>query len=206
MATDDYPQRCKYIGEADGMGVDVARQGEDKTIFAIGNERRRICELREFFHADTMETSGNVRGILRAFPGITPVVDTDGLGAGVSTDRVREMGFDVVAFHSGEKSDAVDRSGELGFANKKAEAWWNMRELLDPAYESEVELPPDDQLLGDLTAPKWKVEVQRSHPHREEGRGQEAPGPFPRQGRRRRHVLLGAGRARRGLHGKHGCP
>ncbi|MGW9410285.1 MULTISPECIES: hypothetical protein [Streptomyces] len=30
-----------------------------------------------------------------------------------------------------------------------------MRELLDPAYESEVMLPPDDELLADLTAPTW---------------------------------------------------
>ena len=36
----------RYVGQADGMGVDVARQGEDKTIFALRNGSR-ICELRE---------------------------------------------------------------------------------------------------------------------------------------------------------------
>ena len=102
-----------------------------------------------------METAGNVRGVVRAF-GLAPTIDTDGLGAGV-TDRLREDGIDVIAFHAGSRSEQTDRSGELGFANIKAEAWWNLRQLLDPTYSADIELPPDDQLLGDLTAPKWKV-------------------------------------------------
>ena len=32
-----------------------------------------------------------------------------------------------------------------------------MRELLDPTNEHGVALPPDDDLIGDLTTPKWKV-------------------------------------------------
>jgi hypothetical protein len=156
--TEDYPLG-KYTGEAERMGVDVARQGEDKTVFAIRHDepgRRIIAELRDFFHADTMETAGNVKGVIRRF-GVQPTVDTDGLGAGV-TDRLREDGVDVIAFHSGSKSTEVDRSGELGFVNVKAAAWWGLRESLDPAWDPDIELPPDDMLLGDLTAPKWKVE------------------------------------------------
>jgi hypothetical protein len=32
-----------------------------------------------------------------------------------------------------------------------------MRELLDPTSGADLELPPDDLLIGDLTAPKWRV-------------------------------------------------
>jgi hypothetical protein len=32
-----------------------------------------------------------------------------------------------------------------------------MRELLDPATGEPVALPPDDLLIGDLTAPHWRV-------------------------------------------------
>ena len=32
-----------------------------------------------------------------------------------------------------------------------------MRELLDPSRDPDVALPADDELLGDLTAPKWKI-------------------------------------------------
>lgn len=35
--------------------------------------------------------------------------------------------------------------------------WWHLREALDPAYEARLALPPDDLLVGDLTAPHWRV-------------------------------------------------
>jgi len=35
----------------------------------------------------------------------------------------------------------------------RAAAWWGMRERLHPP--SDVMLPPDDELIGDLTAPKY---------------------------------------------------
>ena len=56
-----------------------------------------------------------------------------------------------------EATDHKDRSKELGFVNKRAAAWWRLRELLDPAYGAELALPPDDLLTGDLTAPHWAV-------------------------------------------------
>lgn len=37
------------------------------------------------------------------------------------------------------------------------EAWWGLRELLDPAYGPTLSLLPDDQPLGDLCAPKWTI-------------------------------------------------
>lgn len=136
-------------------GVDVARSGEDKTNLAIG-VGNRVCEIRTSFHEDTMETAGRVHGVLRANPGCLAIIDTDGLGAGV-TDRLREMQQNVYAFHAGEGTDLVDKSGELGFLNVRAAAWWHLRELLDPAGNPDVELPDDPELLGDLTAPHWVV-------------------------------------------------
>jgi hypothetical protein len=46
---------------------------------------------------------------------------------------------------------------ELGFVNKRSAARWNLRELLDPANNEDIALPPDDLLTGDLTAPHWRV-------------------------------------------------
>jgi hypothetical protein len=50
-----------------------------------------------------------------------------------------------------------DMSGELGFINKRAASWWRLRELLDPANKPTLALPPDDELTGDLTSPKWRI-------------------------------------------------
>src|SRR5262249_51226322 len=52
---------------------------------------------------------------------------------------------------------ATDRSGKLGFANKRAELWWKMREALEPDGSRQICLPPDPRLLADLTAPRWKL-------------------------------------------------
>jgi hypothetical protein len=85
-----------------------------------------------------------------------PIVDVIGVGGGV-VDRLRELKIAVVAFNASEATDHKDRSKELGFLNKRAAAWWRLREMLDPAFGPELALPPDDLLTGDLTAPHWFV-------------------------------------------------
>ena len=104
-----------------------------------------------------MATTGRVAGIVSSSPGRTPIVDVIGVGGGV-VDRLREQGFEVVAFNASEATDRKDRSKELGFVNKRAGAWWLLREMLDPAYGASLALPPDDLLTGDLTAPHYSVQ------------------------------------------------
>lgn len=137
-------------------GVDVARSGEDQSAVAL-RFGRLVTEIRRFSLEDTMATTGRVAGILDAHGG-KAVVDVIGVGAGV-VDRLREGTHrrDVVPFNAGEGTVAKDRSGELGFLNKRSAAWWNLREMLDPASGEDVALPSDDLLTGDLTAPKWRV-------------------------------------------------
>jgi hypothetical protein len=141
-------------GEFTCCGVDVARGGEDQTVIALryGNS---IRELRRSSMRDTMATTGAVAGILQAHGG-EAVVDVVGIGAGV-VDRLKEQGKSVRAFNASEHTEAKDRSGELGFINKRSAAWWRLRELLDPANGHELALPPDDLLTGDLTAPHWRT-------------------------------------------------
>jgi len=134
------------------VGVDVGRGG-DPSVFALrcGSV---VSELRESHVADVMDTTGRVLGILQAQGGYA-VVDVIGIGAGV-VDRLREQHRPVVAFNASERTDARDASGELGFINKRSAAWWAMREVLDLANDPQTALPPDDDLTGELTAPKWR--------------------------------------------------
>ena len=99
-----------------------------------------------------MQTTGRVSGVLNR--GGMAVVDVIGIGAGV-VDRLREQGKNVVGFNASERTNRRDRSGELGFVNKRAAAWWNIREMLEI---EPLALPPDDKLIGDLTAPHWTVQ------------------------------------------------
>lgn len=136
------------------VGVDVAREGSDKTVLALF-DTPVVTELRRFAKQPTTATTGVVVGVLGASER-TAIVDVIGVGGGV-VDQLREQGLRVVAFNASEGTDATDRSGELGFINTRSAAWWRVRELLDPAYGATLALPPDDELTGDLTAPRWKV-------------------------------------------------
>lgn len=137
------------------VGVDVARFGTAKTVLGIRNGPV-LVELRKTSKEDTMATTGRVAGVLVADPARTAVVDVIGIGSGV-VDRLREMGHKVQAFNAGGGTDRLDVSGELGFNCARSAAWWGLREQLDPSAGSDVCLPDDDMLLGDLSAPQWKV-------------------------------------------------
>lgn len=138
-----------------GVGVDVSRsQSGDKTCLALRHEKV-ITELRKSTETDVMAITGKVAALLRSRGG-KAVVDVIGIGAGV-VDRLREQKLKVVPFNASGSTTAKDRSQELEFLNLRAAAWWNLRELLDPANNEEIALPPDDELIGDLTAPHWKV-------------------------------------------------
>lgn len=138
------------FGDMTHLGVDVARFGADKSVIAVrcGNA---ISRLDLFAQRDTMQVTGLVTQRMPGRSGIA-IVDVIGIGAGV-VDRLNEQGYQVAAFNASERSDWTDRSGELHFVNKRAAAWWNLRELLEAG---EIALPPDDYLTGELTSLQYE--------------------------------------------------
>lgn len=143
-------------------GVDVGR-GHDRSIIAkrFGNCIAPLDMMATFDASkgvgDTMELAGKVAKVLNFFArsGYASI-DTIGIGAGVF-DRLAEQGFDLEGFNAGESSRYTDSSGEIEFANRRAEAWWNLRELLNPANNNNIVLPDDEELLGDLVTPHYKT-------------------------------------------------
>lgn len=135
------------------LSVDVARSGGDATVFA---HRTGICirELEEHHREDTMKTTARVQGSLRN--GMTPIVDSVGVGGGV-VDRLRELRLPVIPYTGSAKTDARDRTREFGFVNVRSAAYYRLRELLDPAFGAEIMLPPHELLLSDLTTPTWTI-------------------------------------------------
>lgn len=129
-------------------GVDVGRGGDESVLahrdgWAITLEGSRI--------RDTMATVALVQGHTGR-----PIVDVIGVGAGVY-DRLKEVGTRAVAYTGSGKTPARDRSRKFGFANVRSAAYWRLRELLDPAFQPTVALPPDDLMISDLTTPTWAV-------------------------------------------------
>lgn len=141
------------------FGVDVARTGEDKSVCTIADQDGKNYTIHPpviWTKADTMESCGRIEQLYRRWKPDRIIIDADGLGAGVY-DRLRELDLPVVAFHGSARTEARDMAGENGFLNMRSYAWWNVRELLDPANGFIVRLPRNDDLIGDLCAPKWFI-------------------------------------------------
>ena len=132
-------------------GVDVGRGG-DETVFA----RRVGPAVLLFTHnvRDTMKVAALANAETRC------VIDVVGVGAGVY-DRLKELrrkepvSRRPMPYTGSAASKLRDRSKEFGMYNVRSAAYWRLRELLDPAYDPVICLPPDDLLLSDLTTPRW---------------------------------------------------
>ena len=147
-----------------GVGVDVARGGDDQTIICkqwdnwfeplIKYPGKETPSGKEVAGAvlDNMEES-DWTGDAKNIP---LVLDIGGVG-GSPYDILTENGFKVDAFNSASKSNFMDKSGQYKFANRRAEAWWKFSEALNPDSGEDIALPPDNELLADLTAPLWDL-------------------------------------------------
>lgn len=87
------------------------------------------------------------------------IVDVGGGYGGPVMMRLADNQVTARKFDGSKPSTAKTKDGTLGFANQRAEAWWKMREELDPDQSggSVVALPPDPELRADLTTPTWKL-------------------------------------------------
>ncbi len=131
-------------------GVDVARYGDDKT--AIYKARAgRVRLVRTFHKADTNETSEFVAFNLSLNPGDTAYIDVIGVGAGVY-DNLRAWGMSVNEFNSSHKAYDEER-----FGNRRAEAYWHIRDLADAGLLDLPEHGKDDDLIAQLGSIKWKI-------------------------------------------------
>lgn len=150
---------ARHVCELDdfvSVGVDPARFGPDLSALALrhGDE---ISEIRTFQKKDTVEVASLTSGIILSAGGKC-VVDVGGLGAGV-VDQLRASKLTekaTIAFNGSEATKLRDQTGEWGFTNKRAAAYWHLRERLSPDSENPISLPPWDELRGELTTPKFK--------------------------------------------------
>jgi hypothetical protein len=130
------------------VGVDVGRGGDESV---LAHRDGPALWLDGWRSRDTMNTVAMLQGLDER-----PIIDVIGVGAGVY-DRAREVGLKAIAYVGSGKTQVRERSRKLGFANVRSAAYWNLRELLDPAFEPTLMLPPDDLLTSDLTTPHWQV-------------------------------------------------
>ena len=142
-----------------GMGVDVSRGGKDATVISkrYGNWFAPLIK-----HPATqtgLETAAIVANNLAENERDAHIeIDLSGIGSSPH-DALISQGFNIGGFEAASKSPFTDASGTLEFINRRAEAWWKFREALDPDIPAEerIALPPDSELMADLTAPTWSL-------------------------------------------------
>lgn len=159
-AQERWKARTKPTTPLSALGVDVARGGRDKTVLT---ERYDNWFGEQHVHPGTETPNGPavLQLIVALLNGRKPKVNIDVIGVGSSVyDSAHDLiGSDAVAMNASEKSEARDKSGKLGFVNRRAEWWWKFREALDPDSGDDIALPPDRELLADLTAPTWRLRM-----------------------------------------------
>ena len=144
------------------IGVDVARGGEAKTVLArrYGNWFSQLVKHPGKSTPDGPAVAALVVGALREQPTALVCVDVIGVGSSVA-DHLRGVHWVrclPVNFAESAKGN-TDSAGMLRFTNLRAFAYWTVRELLDPARDERERLilPPDQELLADLSAPRWSM-------------------------------------------------
>lgn len=135
------------LNEALVMGIDVARFGDDQTVFAFrkGRDARAIpwVKLRS---RDTMEIAAAAAGFIEKYHVDAVHVDGGGVGAGV-VDRLRQMGHRVVDVQFGARADRLSIDTDAArYANKRSEMWGYMKAWLE--YGG---VPDDQELENDCT-------------------------------------------------------
>lgn len=117
LRTDQFGFAAKVIG------VDVARQGADRTVI---QPRQGLAAFEPIImrQADSQQVADKVAEFTLQFNADACFVDgSGGYGAGV-IDRLRRLGFSVIEVQfNGEPRDPR-------FANKRCEMWWGIREWL----------------------------------------------------------------------------
>ncbi len=140
----------------DQIGVDVARGGGDNTI--IARRHSRWYDVPLLYPGKETPDGPTVAGLVVAARRDDSPVNIDVIGVGSSPyDFLHDLRVQVLGVNVSEASNAVSRSGRLGYFNQRSQLAWQFREMLDPQYNEGVALPPDPRLKADLCAFTWTV-------------------------------------------------
>ena len=143
-------------GDMTALGLDPARGGVDKTSAARrhGTWFDEIISVPGALTKDGPTAAGFVVPLVRN--GACICVDSIGIGSS-ALDFIKGMNLNVLAVNGSETSHASAKAGDMRFRNRRAEMYWLLREALDPTNPDPIALPNDQELLGDLTAVRYKV-------------------------------------------------
>jgi len=142
------------------VAADVAQGGADKTQI----QSRRDWWYSSFASYNGSETPDGptVAGLIikEMRDRCRVIVDAGGGYGGDTLTQLAHADIDCFGFKGGNASASTTREGMYGFYNLRAQAVWQFREALDPAYSSKIALPPDPELEADLAAFRFEIRAR----------------------------------------------
>jgi len=143
-------------GPMTAIGFDPARGGADKSTAARrhGQWFDELVSVPGAITADGPTAAGFIVPLIRN--GACVCVDSIGIGSS-ALDFIKGLNLLVLPVVGSAMSGLSDKAGQLRFRNKRAEMYWRLREALDPTLDDPIALPPDQELLGDLCAARYKI-------------------------------------------------
>lgn len=138
------------------LSVDPSRGGMDRTSLSprYGNWFDQLITAPGTQISDGPKAAAFVVPHVRN--GAPIVVDSVGIGSS-ALDFLKGLNLLVHPVVGSEGSGLSTKDGELRYRNKRAEMYWRLREALDPLNPEPIALPPDQELLADLCAVRYKI-------------------------------------------------
>jgi len=130
------------------VGVDVARMGDDRTVFKK-RKGLKLIESASFTHLRTTEVCDELEKFVGHQKDVLIKIDDTGVGGGV-TDEMILRGYWVMPINFGSASSEPDK-----YPNLISEMWFYLASIM-PAIELEM----NDVLLGELTSRLWKPDTK----------------------------------------------
>jgi hypothetical protein len=139
------------------LGVDCAYGGADQTVIAP-RHGAWFGRLRKYRGQATDSGQKAAYLVLKEHrDGAAVNVDAVGYGSACYEALRDRIGPLAVAVNAAAPTELRDRSKKFKLANVRAAMYWKLREALDPVTGDNLALPPDSELLGDLTALRYEV-------------------------------------------------
>ena len=147
------------------VAADVAQGGADKTQI----QSRYDDWYSEFTSLDGKDTpdgpsvAAEIVKVMRDRCRV--VVDAGGGYGGDTLTQLAHSDIECYGFKGQSAAGSASRDGMFKFANLRAQAIWQFREALDPAYDSAIALPPDSELYQDLCAYRYEIKGNKQDGH-----------------------------------------
>lgn len=147
------------------VGADIARFGDDRTVF-YKRKGHRVIDTKVYTKLRTTEVCDMIEAFADYDKTVNIKVDDTGVGGGV-TDELYTRGYTVTPVNFGSQSADPDK-----YPNLISEAWFYLASILD-----KIQLPMDSDLLMELSGRLWKMDSKGR-------RGVESKGDYKKRGYR----------------------